>query len=75
MKRIALVFLLVVCAIGAAVPAGAQINNSRSQARELRKAEKRRQKAAKKYAKAQKKAERKMLKTERKNTHYPTQTF
>ena len=69
------VLLLVLAAfmVGGVFPPGAQGQPSAgSEARDLRKAEKRRQKATKKYAKAQKKAERRMLKTERKNTKYPS---
>jgi len=66
------VLLLTAFWVGGVLPLGAQGQTSASsEARALRKAEKRRQKATKKYAKAQKKAERKMLKTERKNTKYP----
>jgi len=72
-KTTALLLLLTAFIVGGVFPFGAQAQASTgSQARALRKAEKRRQKATKKYAKAQKKAERKMLKTERKNTKYPS---
>jgi phage head maturation protease len=73
MKRLALALLLVVATT--VVPAYSHAGTSaRSQAREIRKAQKKQQKAQKKYVKAQKKAERKMLKTERKNsTRYPAQ--
>lgn len=74
MKKTVLIFLLTVFSVCWALPAAAR-SSAQTQARELRKAEKRRQKATKKYAKAQKKAEKKMLKTERKNTRYPRQQF
>jgi hypothetical protein len=73
MKKTTVLLLLTAFLMGGVLPPGAQAETSASsEARSLRKAEKRRQKATKKYAKAQKKAERKMLKTERKNTKYPS---
>ena len=72
-KTTFLLLLLTAFLAGGVFSPGAQAQNrAGSDARALRKAEKRRQKATKKYAKAQKKAERKMLKTERKNTKYPS---
>jgi hypothetical protein len=73
MKQKTVLLLLTAFLVGGVFPPGARGQTSaRSEARSLRKAEKRRQKATKKYAKAQKKAERKMLKTERRNTKYPS---
>jgi len=73
MKKTTVLLLLTAFLVGGVSSSGAQAETSAgSEARALRKAEKRRQKATKKYAKAQKKAERKMLKTERKNTKYPS---
>jgi hypothetical protein len=72
-KTTVLLLLLTAFLMDGVLPPGAGAQTSASsQARSLRKAEKRRQKATKKYAKAQKKAEHKMLKTERKNTKYPS---
>jgi Sec-independent protein translocase protein TatA len=72
MKRLFAVVLLFVLATSQ-LPVYAHAGTSAgSQARDVRKAQKRQAKAQKKYVKAQKKAERKMLKTERKNsTRYP----
>jgi hypothetical protein len=73
MNKTTVLLLLTAFLMGGVLPPGAQAQTgASSEARSLRKAEKRRQKATKKYAKAQKKAERKMLKTERKNTKYPS---
>ena len=75
MKRIVAV-LLVLMSFGCSLPAYAQPHdNASSQARAIRKAEKKQQKAQRKYAKAQRKAARKMIKKDRKNTHYPARQF
>ncbi len=74
MKKFGAWMLLGILTVGCGSVELAEASSS-SQARDVRKAEKKQQKAQKKYAKSQKKAEKKMLKTERKNTHYPPQQF
>jgi hypothetical protein len=74
MKRLYVLILSGILALGCAAPAYSQRPaNGDAQTRADAKANRKQAKAQKKYAKAQKKAEKKMLKTEKKNSYaYPS---